>query len=781
MIANIKSTEGVGSDVLKKTIHAGSESIMFSVLQETQYMYPFKSAVREIVSNSLDSINEKINSLKIINGELKVSDLFIEKKGDEFKESRFEAEYYNTDWLSDSKKVVIKYIQNDTKTRDRIKFIDEGVGLGGSRLINYFSLGFSTKRLNKTQLGSFGLGAKSLLATGVDMYTVTSRYNGREYSFNVFKDHVVSNIDKFGEDGVVNKQEVFYNDFKCYYRDTDAKNGVTVEAEVKRHRKEDYFGGIKNQLGYIDNIEFLVSDENMPYNGEAKRNIASKILYNTNSIIVGESDYYAVPQILLKPGEESNIKINYGPINFDELEMKKYSGNVGFVMNINEVDVTPSRESVIWNSKTRDAIKNMFIKAQKTISKFISKELGTAKGLPDHLYQLDIMKSNTNSGKNRSIAELYKLVDVSEIDVSYRGFNISDCGLQMGDKEIKDHFIFTRTKVESYNYYNKKVADTKYDSALTKRYISKLSPSNQEPVIVFISETKSKGIARYCKEVFGLSDNIENVEVIFIKPSLFDRVKDAIKEAGGYSAYVDIAYNKRNFKNVLLAEVINYTELYPRRILLEKDVDKAKMIKLAKDEEDMAKTAHMTDLEKAKLAGKVIGNYHNTLSSTYRKYYNEDIINTQNLIIYNINDDRIKRLLDSAPYNGLRNFDIVGFSSDNYKRFYKMDSVRLLVNELFKISFGDLEFTDLGLILLNSEHKNKIVDRYKKESRNKSFTVPSALNFLSDQFTGYKQDKPLFKDSVKIGKSKYRRKQMNYLLLDNKDVKCKEWKCPSNK
>jgi hypothetical protein len=31
---------------------------MFSVLQETQYVYPFKSSVREIVSNCLDSVTE---------------------------------------------------------------------------------------------------------------------------------------------------------------------------------------------------------------------------------------------------------------------------------------------------------------------------------------------------------------------------------------------------------------------------------------------------------------------------------------------------------------------------------------------------------------------------------------------------------------------------------------------------------------------------------------------------------------------------------------------------
>jgi hypothetical protein len=83
MIPNIKSSEGIGDGVLKKVIHAGSESIMFSVLQETQYVYPFKSSVR-VVSNCLDSVTERNNSRKIINGELLASDLYIIKKEPSF-------------------------------------------------------------------------------------------------------------------------------------------------------------------------------------------------------------------------------------------------------------------------------------------------------------------------------------------------------------------------------------------------------------------------------------------------------------------------------------------------------------------------------------------------------------------------------------------------------------------------------------------------------------------------------------------------------------------------
>ena len=141
MIANIKSTEGIGNATIKKTIYAGAETIMFSVLQESQYMYPYKSAVREIVSNSIDSINERNTSLKILAGEVNVEDIYIVKEGDEFKDSSFNADYYDPKWLSKDDNVYIEYIENDAESRDRIRFIDNGVGLGGSRLINFFSLG----------------------------------------------------------------------------------------------------------------------------------------------------------------------------------------------------------------------------------------------------------------------------------------------------------------------------------------------------------------------------------------------------------------------------------------------------------------------------------------------------------------------------------------------------------------------------------------------------------------------------------------------------------------
>jgi hypothetical protein len=79
MIPNIKSSEGIETVSWKA---CGLRVLSCSACQETQYVYPFKSSVREIVSNCLDSVTERNNSRKL--WELLASDLYIIKEGTEF-------------------------------------------------------------------------------------------------------------------------------------------------------------------------------------------------------------------------------------------------------------------------------------------------------------------------------------------------------------------------------------------------------------------------------------------------------------------------------------------------------------------------------------------------------------------------------------------------------------------------------------------------------------------------------------------------------------------------
>ena len=141
------------------------------------------------------------------------------------------------------------------------------MGLGGTRLEGFFNLGYSTKRLNSNELGGFGLGAKSPLSTGMDSFRIISRYNGKEFCFDIYSHKVDCVYSKWNEDGSQNKVHEFETIFigeeptgevdenceqimrripyKAYYKDTNEKNSLTVIIDVKKHNRNQYFEAVK--------------------------------------------------------------------------------------------------------------------------------------------------------------------------------------------------------------------------------------------------------------------------------------------------------------------------------------------------------------------------------------------------------------------------------------------------------------------------------------------------------------------------------------------------------
>ena len=702
MIANIKGTEGFGAGTIKKTIHEGSESIMFSVLQETQYMYPFKSSVREIVSNCLDSITERDNSLKILSGELKVEDLYIEKEGTEMADSGFDPSYYDPKWLSDDPKVYITYIENDTQERDRIMFKDYGVGLGKERLINYFSLGFSSKRKSKNQLGSFGLGAKSLLATGVDFYTVTSAYNGKVFSFNIYKDHIESAITKFEEDGSTNKEHVFFEgtekEYRTFYRETQEKNHVVVECDVKRFRKNDFITSIENQLGYIDGIELRIKDGEYPMSSGVIREISNEALIKQGNIIVGKADYYSVPQILLKPGDESKVCISYGPINFEELEMKKYSGNVCFVLNINQVDVTPSRESVIWNNKTREAIKTAFELAQKEAEKIISNKLANVDNLVDYYRSFEDIVNG--AAGDTGLNELYKIIDKKELATTFREFDLMKAVKAMEMSELLSKgLMFTGDSASS--------ADWKYLNFLGRSALGKMSSLNGANLntYVYVNDKKSSGIGRYITNKYSPSSYI-TTQVIYMKPELYLKLETMIGTKTPEEVRAAM-YATKSSLNMLLSELVYFIKKNPARVIKGEDLsdEEAQMFK------EVKAPKYMSAAEKNKAQGKV-GVVYCTGGSKYKQYLNLQEL-PHGAIVYPISDPL-------AAYINRINQITIGLTQEHYKtvcgdkEIFK--GVRLLRNELFQIKFGDFRLTKIGLSLLKVTTTGHFLDNRINDS-----------------------------------------------------------------
>lgn len=82
-------------------------------------------------------------AIEILSGKASESDYFINREGEEYQDSNFDANYYDLDFLNQNDNdIVIKYKENDEGTGfcDTVSITDYGVGIGGVVLKVFLSL-----------------------------------------------------------------------------------------------------------------------------------------------------------------------------------------------------------------------------------------------------------------------------------------------------------------------------------------------------------------------------------------------------------------------------------------------------------------------------------------------------------------------------------------------------------------------------------------------------------------------------------------------------------------
>lgn len=388
-----------------KGIEGSAMQLILDNLQKYQYQYPIKSTVREIISNALDSVSEREVARKILKGTHKVEDFFEQREGEIYQDSKFDPSYYDLKWLSSDARVHMTYMEGNALEKDRVEFRDNGVGLGEYRLIKYFSLGYSTKRLSKLPLGKFGIGGKAPLSTGVDFFTMESRYNGKKFRFNVY-DHTVDSIIP-GSEHYILIDPGTPQEYKVYFEPTTELNGVTITLGVKKAHKLQYIDAVKSQLLYFNNIDFNILHDD----GRLEKvDYQTEILYEDDDIVLSDNQYWNKPHLLLN-------KVNYGYIAFEELELENKVGNIGIKIAPEEVDVNPSRESVVWTEKTKATVQAKFEGVVSIATKLLQEELREN----DYLKWLRTCYSISNrffAGDNVT-SRLAKIVDLTQIKPAF--------------------------------------------------------------------------------------------------------------------------------------------------------------------------------------------------------------------------------------------------------------------------------------------------------------------------------------------------------------------------
>jgi hypothetical protein len=402
----------------KKEIDAGAMNMLIDTVQKQQYQFPIKSAVRELVSNALDSIKERDVALEILTGKAKVSDYYEEREGALYKDSKFDSTYYNSKYLSTDPTVTVEYHVGDNMEKDFVRIVDYGVGLGSYRLEKYFSIGWSTKRLSRSALGAFGIGNKSPLSIG-DYYTIESRYNGRLFRFNVYDHDIESIIPKFDlKRGVENERHTFRTgteyEYVFYSESTDEQNGLSVVIPAKKHHKAEYLEAVQSQLLYFKNILFTTFEAG-DFEDTA---IGTDILYEDDMIVLGSNNYFSKPHILVN-------KVNYGYVHWEELELNGYSGNIGIKVQPEEVGIATSREHLLWNEKTKNVILQRFKDVVTIAENFVQKELTTTDFWAWVKTCFDLTFSyRESSSSNAILSRLGNIVDLQKIKPKFRDTDI---------------------------------------------------------------------------------------------------------------------------------------------------------------------------------------------------------------------------------------------------------------------------------------------------------------------------------------------------------------------
>jgi hypothetical protein len=424
------------------TISKDSTSLIFQIFAKNMYSNPIGSIVREITSNCFDSHVEA-------NVDIKKVPVLIKKTFDKLTNSHY------------------------------ISFIDYGVGMSPERIKNVFSVMFSSsKRQDENQIGAFGLGSKCPLAyrrsTGLgeeeydNSYSIITNFSGIKYTYQIYDSNKCPKISEpiieFTKEG----------------------NGTEVRIPVLERDIQTFKKEMVRQLYYFENVIFegFVADE------ECKSSIEN-VLTNEYQIVKAKTFFFRgndySQQVHVCLGRVA-YPIDYNSIG---LESSDYRFPVAIRMNIGEISITPSRESLNYNESTIKVIKKKLLEVKAEITTMLSKQYESIVTLEDYFKvknKFGILYMP--NGNNFNVGEIIKQKDIDFSNFKYGFMKMPN------DKQLFRYFFETNTygkkpkkKRNSWRYSDN--GDSKIENGILEGGYDTLTNSNTN-LFHFDSEFKRK-------------------------------------------------------------------------------------------------------------------------------------------------------------------------------------------------------------------------------------------------------------------------------------------------
>jgi len=395
------------ADQTKMRLSEDASSMVFQLFTKNVYSNPIGTVVREITSNCFDShIEAGVDS-----------------------------------------PVIIRKHKDGQAGTHYISFIDYGVGMCPDRVKNIYGVYFeSTKRVDNTQIGGFGIGGKTPLAykrsTGQgegeydNSFYVITNFDGTKYYYCIYEG---------AESPVISE---------LHNEPTTDRNGTEIQIPVLEKDIEKFQKEMTRQLYYFENIIFEGFDYPHAYNKDENGNPEIvKPLSNDYQIIRGKSFLFRGDQY------SSYMHVCLGrvayPIDYDALGLESgdYSLPIALKLEVGDVNVTVARESIDYSESTIKMLKKKLEEAKQEIADLIGKQYKNIKTLEQYFsVKHDFGKLEFPNGTSLYVGNLIKQKDVDFSNFKYSFMKMPN------DKQLFKFFFHT-------SMYGKKPRKSRYSSS----------------------------------------------------------------------------------------------------------------------------------------------------------------------------------------------------------------------------------------------------------------------------------------------------------------------------
>jgi len=465
---------------------------------------------------------------------------------------------------------------------DPVFFIrDYGTSMNHDDCMQLYTTYFrSTRNDSNDAVGCLGLGSKAPFAYA-DSFTVEAYLNGNKRVYNAYKDE--------------NGNPVFSLMHECETVEQDGiKVSLQVDAyDVNRFNHEakkvyEFFNVKPNFVGEtisFNNIEKVLAGSNWYFDDNA----------NSNLIIMGQIAY-PIDFQQLSENDSSSDKCSSFIRNSDGLRI---------FMNIGDMDITPSRESLSYSAATKQNIKNVIQKIIEEITSKIEGQISEQPTLFKARNKYVQISDQCHSVKN-AVESLAK-------SLSWNGKKLFDNTINETINVDKNHGMKMLHKA---GYYRKKISSVDNFESISFHRNNKF----------VIDDIKRGGLSRVKKHMRELSSGASyyiyklDSEETIDNNRLYDILGGATKEDVILtSSLPKVAYNRQTSSGessyqAIHAQVYNFTTKKFEACNMSVKYENAIYFEESKDTIDMGSTKHTVD---AYTLGCMI-NYINT-------YYPEDI------------------------------------------------------------------------------------------------------------------------------------------------------------